>query len=301
MKNILIQIKNSIYNKEYYKLTVLTETFKNSVKYLSRLSLMISLVTVIVFTCFTPHVIKNIKNSFSPIVSSYPEDLNISIKDGKAYVNKSEPYYIKMPISITNVSEPKDVKFENMLVINTTEPFNLDKFKEYSTVAVLTQNEIVSVSDSGEMKIVPLSKFKNIEITKSWIQDKQDLVYKFIPWVFVLLIILAFGGIFVFEIISGLFLTLLYAFIALGILKLKGIDLSYKKSYQVTLHAITLVLIIGAIGNFIKPINNIFIKVVLFIIIMYWNFGNTKIEKIENEVKEVGKDKLVKTEDIQDN
>lgn len=284
--NIFIQIKNSVYNKEYYKSVVSTESFGQSLKYLVKVCLLISLLGVVIMTCFIPSVSNKIKSGMSSALASYPDGLVVSIKDGNASVNQPEPYLVKMPASMTNTSDPNAIKIVNILTINTSEPFNLDKFKEYSTISLLTKKELVVIDgNKGEMKILPLSSFGNVEINKAWLFDKEAYLIKIIPGLAIFVLAMAFIGIFVVGLIGTLIILLFSAFIAWIILKIKGIKVSYKKSYQIALHASTLILIISVFGKLFKPLDNIWIKIIILIVIVSLNFDKiSTLVKTKNEI-----------------
>ena len=52
--SIFTQIKNSIYNKEYYKSVVLTESIRDSVRYLAKLTLWLALLASVMFAFSIP-------------------------------------------------------------------------------------------------------------------------------------------------------------------------------------------------------------------------------------------------------
>ncbi|HAE36392.1 MAG: hypothetical protein UR85_C0001G0013 [Candidatus Nomurabacteria bacterium GW2011_GWF2_35_66] len=279
--NIFIQIKNSIYNKEYYKTTVLEEPLRQSIKYLAKLSLLIAFLLSVIFLASMPFMIKAIKTNLTSFTETgYPDGLVVSIKNGSASVNQPEPYFIKVPDSIKSDLSSSSTKIENLMVINTSEPFSLDKFKEYATFSYLTKNEVVMMGENNEIKIISLSKFGNADITKPWILEKQALLYKLLPVILIFLVLMAFIFIFIFEFIGSLVILLLYALVVWGLMSIKGIKLTYGRSYQIAIHAITLVVFIGLIGQFIKPLNNFFVKLLILIIIVYLNF-----EKVSTLIK----------------
>lgn len=286
--NIFKQIKNSVYNKEYYKSTVLVESTKSSVKYLLKISALIALIASIIFAIASPFIFKAMKGEISSVVAGYPNDLVISIKDGNASINQPEPYIIKVPLSMatSSVSE-NNPKVNNLIVINTSEPFSIDKFKEYSTLSLLTKNNIAMMSNNGEIKIMSLSEFGNVDISKTWLEQKANKTHQVLPWLLVGMAVLVYLGIFIFEIISSLIIILLYALVVWGFLKNKGIEVTYGRAYQVAIHASTLALIMGSIGNIIKPLDNLFLKLIVVGIVAYFNFDKltrTDMKEIKEEV-----------------
>ncbi len=277
--NIFTKIKNSIYNKDYYKSTVLTESFGESIKYVIQVALVFALFASVIFAFLTPKILNSIKQMVSSVVVGYPEDLVVSIKDGNATVNRPEPYFIKVKESFAG-----DGSIENMMVINTTESFDSLKFKEYKTFSLLTKNEIVVIAENGEIKILPLANFGNIEISKSWIIEKQDWLFKSLPWFMVGMFFLLYIGIFFLEFIVAMVTLLLYALITWLILKIKKIDVSYGRAYQIAAHAGTIIMFFVIIGQYFKPLNNIFLKLAILAFIVYLNFD--RVNSTLNEDKE---------------
>lgn len=285
--NIFKQIKNSVYNKEYYQNTVLTESFGSSIKYLLKISVIIAFAFAIVFGVASPFISKGLKNGLHEAVGQYPSDLTISVNNGNATINQPEPYFIKISNSIKDLNNSSDQtkNVENLIVVNTSEPFSLDKFKSYKTLALLTKNEVVMMSNNGEIKIEKLSVFGNVEITKTWLENKEGKAHRIMPWALIGMTILVFGGMFVIEFLGSLIVMLLYALIAWGLLKLKGINISYGKAYQVAIHVSTLVLLFGV---FTRGWNGLALKVIILIIIVYFNFDNVvKLEPKKEEIVEL--------------
>ncbi len=296
--NIFKQIKNSIYSKDYYNGTVLTETFGDSIKYLLKISVIVALVFAIVFAIASPFISRGLKDGLGEVLGMYPNNLTISIQNGSATINQPEPYFIKVSKSMGDLKdeEAKKSAIENLIVINTSEPFNIDKFKSYNTLALLTKNEVVMMSNSGEIKIEKLSIFGNVEITKTWLENKENKAHKIMPWAFVGMTLLVFGGMLSFEFIGGLIVMLFYALIVLGLLKLKGYGVSYKRAYQISIHAATLVLFLGV---FIKgwEWSGILFRIFIFVIIIYFNFDNiVKLEPKKEEILELKEEGEVKKE-----
>jgi len=271
--NIFTQIKNSIYNKDYYKNVVLIETPKESVKYLARLCLVVALVACIILAFIIPPVFKIVKIGVSSFATSYPNDLTLSIKNGEATINQPEPYIVKTPGYLTNINKSKKPLPENVVVMDTTEPFDLMKFKEHKTISLITKTEIAIVQpDTEEMRIIPLYKFGNIEIDKNWVLNKEKIIVELLPWIMFSLIPLIYVGIFL-GIFVGMLITLFfYALIVWLIFKIKKTDMSYHKSYQIALHASTLIILLSIIT---APLGfmNFFIKVLLLGIVVFINFN----------------------------
>ncbi len=271
--NIFHQIKNSVYGKDYYKDTVLNESVNQSIKYLAKLSLLVSLLGIVIITCFIPSTVLKIKGVISVAVSNYPDDLVVTIDKGLASINQPEPYFIKIPVSLNNTKSNQAVKFDNLVTLNTSEPFSIEKFKEYSTLILLTKKEFISMDNSaGGLKITSIASFPNVTISKTWLHEKENYLIKMMPVFAIVILAFLYLGLFLMMFVGTLIILFFYALVVWGLFKLNKNEVSYKKSYQIALHAATITLIVTLIGLFIQPINNAWLKVVILIIIIYLNF-----------------------------
>lgn len=277
---IFTQIKNSIYNKEYYNTVVLNETLGKSIKYLAKLSLVVAFIGVLVFSFSIPKLKSEIKKGIATFAERYPNDLVVSINNGIAQINKPEPYIVKLPENLLNKDDTKSLKIDNLITVNTGESFNLDKFREYSTLSLLTKKELVMMqSEKGDVSILPLSNMGNVEITKAFVLEKEAWAYKALPWAMTALVPLIYPFIFLGIFISTLISLFFYAAIVWVILKSKKVKVNYLLSYQVALHAVTPILIIGAFGIYLAPLNSMFIRTVILIAIVYFNFNKNEVSE----------------------
>ena len=283
--NIFIQIKNSIYNKEYYQSTVLNQSLRSSVKYLAKLSLLVALLGCVVFSVALPRLIVKAKGAITSTVDEYPNDLIVTLKDGNVSINKPEPYIVKVPESLSKPTDSNSPKIENLIVINTTEPFSLDKFKSYATYILITKTEVVSMqSKNGEIKISSLDKLGNLEITKSWVMEKEAVLMKILPSIISIIVVLMFIGISIGLFVATLIALLFSAIIVWLIFKIKKTEITYKKSYQVALHASTIILIICIFNSYLGFFGNSFFKLLIFVILIIINFDGYKTIKSEEPI-----------------
>lgn len=296
--NIFIQIKNSVYGKEYYKSTVLVESLRSSIKYLLKIVAIFALVMMIILVVSAPSMVKVVKGIVSSTITSLPDDFVLSVKEGAATLNQPMPFVIKLPEALKNLDKEKatldsnKVNFDNLIVINTDESFYLDKFKEYSTFLLLTKSEFSVFSSNGEVKVTSLSNASkaNIAITKPWLLEKQSQIYKAIPWVSVVVILFVYIMMFIFGFIANAVVCFLYALAVWFFYKKSGTDITYGRAYQVAIHASTLTLFVGLI------LSNFFFKLLILMVIIYINYD--KPVKNEGVALPVEKVKDVKEEEV---
>lgn len=279
--NIFKQIKNSIYNPIYYKNIVLNETLKDSLKYLAKVSLVAALAGVILFSFTLPVFYKTVKMLVDTEVANYPEDLVINIKGGVVSTNKPEPFAIKLSQPSKDLNKSNTGVPENVLVIDTTKSFNVDSFASYSTLALLTNNSIIISKDNiGNLQVISLSKSKDTQITKSYLSSIESKLFKYLPLIFVTIIVFVFVALFIGYFAVTLLLLIVYAFLIWLIMKLKGLNFTYKDSYKVGIHASTILIVLSILGMFAPVLGSLVIKTVAILLVVYINlFPDTTIEE----------------------
>lgn len=276
--NIFHKIKDSIYNPEYYKSILQKDTLGESIKYLAKLSLIVSIVTTIIIVFFIPKIQNGIREITNTIIENYPSELIVSFKDGTASINQPEPYKIPIGQVFSNETLNKEILAqnqlkENVIVIDTKTPFSLEKFKEYSTSIWLTKTELITLKDiNGQIQINPISTLGNIELSKNWLVEKQTYFFKILPIIIPVVVVLIYLILFLFNFIGTLFSLILYAFVIWLISKITKHELTYKQSYILGVYAVTLILLTDAIAMPLSMPNNIFIKLVILILVVYINF-----------------------------
>ena len=276
--NIFVKIKNAIYNPKYYS-EVVQKPFSYSFKYLLVFSLFCALVfAIFVSTSFMPMI--SLLYEKSPQLANYfPQELTITIKDGKASTNVQEPYFVKMPNSIKDnnsvSSEYGDIN--NLVVINTKEKFDLDKFYSYKTLSLITSDSIVYIDKQGKVSISSLSSVKDFSLNRGVVLGFIDTVrpYLFIIYPFVFLGIYFIGYI---AIIGKMFYLLFGALLIWMVAKIKGMKVGYKKSYIVGMQLMTGPIIITSI---LAAISSKFTFIFLFsILLIISTVINLKVEKV---------------------
>lgn len=267
--NILLKIKSSIYSPIFYQKDLLNLNPSYSFKYFFALVSIVSVIlTIILAIDFIPKTILFFDSLAVNILDYYPQELEIRIKNGEAETNVLTPYFLSFP---SKLSQKPGEKFENLLVIDLVNNFTIEKFKEYKTVILLTKKNIVYYKDD-QIVIEDLRQFPNFIINKEIVDNfvgKIDLIKKIlIPFVifaifFVLLLVYTFK----------LAYLLIGAFLIMLVLKILKYNFSYKKCYQVGLHAMTLpILLFGVLRGFYLNISLPFVFSLLMLLVVLINF-----------------------------
>jgi len=273
MKKIITKLKDSIYNPNYY-MGLLTKSGGYSYKYyfsfIALLSVLLTIILIIVSFIFI--LSSRINKISEKIIEYYPDELVITIKDGKATSNVEEPYFLKAPKELFTKEQERIL--ENILVINTNEAnFSIEEFNEYKTISLLKNDILIYYSknsDSGNFSIQQLSRFSDITISNESI---SSFLEKARPFVKIFPIILSpFIVIFIFI---TLLLKMVYMFAgALPILliaKIKGIKIKYWKAYHIGLHAMTLPILVNFVVFFLLG-NSLLIFAIITLLMVAVNF-----------------------------
>lgn len=240
-------VKNSIYNPDYYQ-SLITSPFLKSLKYFLVLTLCLALLTA---GCLSFSLIPNLKLGIdqlkSGLLQSYPDNLEIYIKKGTVSTNVKEPYFIKMPAG--SGLEKKNPGYENVLVIDTINDFSLEQFKNYKTFCWLSRESVSCYNNNGSIKITNLATMPDFSFSKSTITNFIQKVSPFLSFIYPALIILLFVAIFMGYVLGYIIYLLFAAFLIWLVAKLRKVKIGYKKSYQLGLHLLTLPLLINVIIN----------------------------------------------------
>ena len=245
--NIFVKIKNSIYNPGYYQ-EVIKKPFSYAFKYLLVFALLFALVFTVVATLRFIPVVNMLSQRAPELANYFPQELTVTIKDGKVSTNVQEPYFVKAPSSIkdNNSVDQEYGDIENLVVINTKEKLDLDKFKSYKTLSLVTSDSVVYVDKQGKISISSLSGVKDFILDRSKVLSFINTVKPFVKILYPIVFVGAFIGGFVSVLVKMVYLFF-GALLVWLVAKIKGIKLGYKKSYIVGMQLITGAIILTSI------------------------------------------------------
>lgn len=247
MKAIFETFKQSVYNPIFYQ-NALTAPMSGIVRYYVKCSLILSvMMTIALGASLIPQGVAFVKDSAPEMVKNYfPAELTIHIEKGLASVNVPEPYIIAGKDGTQSIL--KEQGLENMLVIDTKHDFDMNKFEEYKTFALITKSEIVTQSDQGQITIQDLRIFPNVAINQEWLLSWVEKTNNSIGYI----VLVGLVGTFIamlFGYLKYFIVLLLFALIPLFIAYLKDITLSYRNAYKISLYAIVPALALKTIIN----------------------------------------------------
>ncbi|MFZ5424280.1 MAG: DUF1189 family protein [Patescibacteria group bacterium] len=188
-----------------------------------------------------------VNKGLDSLVNHYPEDLEITIKEGLLSINKPEPYIVKFPEELTQDSE--EFKDQNLIVFDSEG--TIDDLENYNTVILVNRKNILvnnpEATGTDQIRVLPLRDFEegtlNKETVMYLINEFRPLA-KFIPYI----VFTAIAGAMIFYFFAY---RLTYLLVVTAILMLVGnivkVKLQFSKYYQIGLHAMTLPLTIDVI------------------------------------------------------
>lgn len=273
IKSFLRKIRDSIYNPSFYK-SIPQGRLEAAFSYFFLLIFILSIIQTLFLAFPIVKAITQLTNKDLPkAVSSFPADLQVKIKDGKASTNVKEPYFVLLP-------KPSQGDFKNFIVLDTTTPYSEDSFKKYSTFAILTRDSVYYKADKNQpVKNMSLTTVKDLTIDRQHLIELLNKYSPLVKWFVPLLIILVGFLLFLFYI-----LRLVYAiFLGVAILLVSRIvqpSLTFGQSYRVAIYAMTLGLLVEVGFSIASPLLGIrgfpFMVTILSLVVFVINFKTQK-------------------------
>lgn len=245
--------KNSLANSSYYS-SILKTNISFSFKYLFFLTfltlLLSTLKPAIEIFMYLPQLPKTVNNLKYHLSRSYPPALEVRIKNGELSTNVKEPYFINIP------QEMSDKKDTNVHLVTIDTQAHIEDYPKYNTVVLLTKNAAVyprsSEKNSTRSEVFYFSNLKNpLVINKQNYDRLYTKIEPFINMIPLFVTVLVIGGILLFPLfivpfafIWHLVYLLFLAAILLVLAKLMGKNFSYSQIYQLSLHGLTVPIII---------------------------------------------------------
>ena len=230
----------SIFNPLYYQ-QLQEKPLSYSLKYFLKLSLLLAFIISVVLTVqFIPMVGIFINETNSKLPKIFPVDLMITLKGGTVSTNAQEPVLFRIPPEDQKIPTNNTQELENFIVIDTVTPFSIEKMYAYKTAAWITRDSVVITQEGkGKTEIQSLKKFPDFTISYATIAQLLPYIKFLIPLAFIGLFI-----VFTLIMLSSLVYMVLGALLVMLAAKARKISLTYKKAYQIGVHAMTPAVII---------------------------------------------------------
>jgi hypothetical protein len=241
-------IARSIYSPGFYA-SLAGRRVRSGVGYFALLAFALTVINSILalgsFFSLTPG---NLSSVIADVAGYYPDELIVTIENGRVATNVQEPYFIRTIVS--NSSSQYDQR-KNLLVIDTANDFTTARFRSYSTAAWLGKDALYVRDDEG-VRVFDLSSVDGVRIERG---DVDSLVAAVAPWLrFALpgILMAAFVGtylLYMFRLVHVALIALLVCFVARRL----GYRWGYGHSYAAGLYAITLGLLLELALGVLHP------------------------------------------------
>lgn len=244
-------IVKSLTNFKYYK-EVSKAKFTFSLKYLFGVYYILSLIGSIVFAVsisvlILPKIPNLVSTLQSKAYSYYPSGLSIDVSNGIVSTNQKEPYYLDSFAGINS-----NGNYDHLLTIDTNA--NVSDFANFKSYLLLTKDSFVTADSNNTYKVYPIDKTANFKIDQKTYNQLIKGLLPLLKYLMPLLIAIVVLSIVVwpfivasFSLSGQLFYLLIFSLILFLLVKLMKKDLTFKKLYQLSMHASTLPILLGVI------------------------------------------------------
>jgi|SRR3989344_6030007 len=251
-KNFFQNIKNSVYSPSFYK-QIPDSGFGKAFKYYFLLAFVLTLLTLIPLLrglfIQTPATVQDM---LTQAVNYYPQELEVTVKEGSASTNAAEPYFIPAPEEEVSANS-----LNNLLVIDTKTPYSSEQFEQYKTAAWLTRDTlfIMGGADRVDIRALKLAQVEDFKVDKPVIESLSDKISPFIKFVGPFLFLLTLLGVYLYYTFSLIYILIL-ALVIMLLGKVFKWNLSYGSSFKTAIFAVTLAFFIELIINTLAPYTN---------------------------------------------
>lgn len=270
--NFLREVRDSIYNPEFYREQVLGRQTRPWA-YFFKLILLLSLILAMVGSArLTPPLKQLLSFSTDWLEQSFPSELLLTVKDGRAAVVPEKTY--QFPLWPETVLDLPETTTKFVLVIDPTikgDELSLEKFINHQTLLLLTSEFLMSGLPPDKISIVPLTKFPAFTVDQPKLDSWLTKINQLLPalWLLVGLSILVVAFLFMATTLVAL---LLLAFIVQLIAHFKKLSISYRQAYRLGLHAGTLGLLSQSAILLFWPGHSWYgLSVILFLLVVVFN------------------------------
>jgi len=245
---ILKQVKDSIYNKDFYHQLKTQPWSFSLVYYLKLISLLALIGTILLSLVLVPRLMGFLSVVPEKVLAVYPAELEIVIENGIATANVEQPYFV----NIVSQLETDYADGEVWVVVDTETDNLLESFRVYSeerSVFALIGREGVVLLEGEDLSKVTYHAFpRDIDLTVN--QENLTKVVDTVSGYFFLIPTLMVPIMFVVLLVGLLLFALWLVFVTVVLLIVytlardKGDRLTFGQMYRFTLHAVTLALIL---------------------------------------------------------
>jgi len=283
MKNLFLQIKNSLSKSHIYK-DPENQKAGPALKYIAVLVIVVAVIQTVLLSIFFIPALYKFKEFALEAVAKYPADLVLTLKGGELSMNRPNPYLVPIKEDEKKIFDKN--RYENIVVIDTDKSLDFMAYESYKTAILITKNGFIVEKENGGIEAQTFKKFPDYVLSKTSIDEivnKFDNFISTLPTILiVLMVILTWILISIGSYISALFLSLLGTLVVLVTTKIKGYSLSFSNLFALSLYGYTSVILLGIIKIFF-PFSG-WISFVVFVILfsLLIDKKNSQPKPVEN-------------------
>ncbi|MFA6006803.1 MAG: DUF1189 family protein [Candidatus Paceibacterota bacterium] len=238
-------IKNSVYNPEFYK-ELEGRSIWLSLRYYFGLIVLVALLLGLGYTAILGPMIVGFLGKADPVIRNvYPKELVVTIKSGSAASNVAEPYFIKMPKEMQEFFGATTT--QNLVVVDTHEKADPDKFRSFDTWALIAKDGLMVIKNNDKAGALEFQAYSSdLVLTQETYLSFIDKMMSYgdklpiVIFVILLAVILLWG-------VARLGYFLIAAVLVYLLLKARKLPANYAHAYRLTVHAATLPILINLV------------------------------------------------------
>lgn len=264
--------KDSVYNPAFYSGQA-SAPAKHAWGYFFKLILLAACVITIwaTFKVILPFGKVFSAASLDTVVSSFPQELRVTIQNGQASTNVKEPYAIAFPSKWAHQTAASAPVSKNLVVIDTATPFTPEAFAADDTYVLLTKEYLVNKDNNGKLSVQSLSSFGTTTIDRAQVASWAGKVSPFLGFVVPVIIVGAFVGSFVAMTVVNLFTLLILSLVVWIVEKIRKVSLSYGQIYKLGLYAVTLPTAVSVLATAFGLHSPWYVQTVIYLALIFAN------------------------------
>ncbi len=178
LKAALHVFYKSLTSPSYYA-DVIKVNFKFSLKYFA---VLVVLATAITFPTSVLPTMMGFKEGLADyethVLEMYPDDLVVTMTEGRLSINQPEPYIVPLPEDQKGVYLKSETgvdmsDIENLVVINSQG--TIDGLDEHKSLVLINSKNIL-IRSNNKIEVYPLSEFPDGELTQDSVKDMLEKV-----------------------------------------------------------------------------------------------------------------------------
>jgi hypothetical protein len=241
-------VNQAIFSPGFYQ-SMPQRTFGQALWYMLRLTMLLVLGLSLVLVVPLAKNWGTIKAGVEEFENIYPAELVLTLEDGSLSTNVEEPYVIPLPKSLTeNEDWDQEEMPQNLVVIDTSSDFSIDKMEEYNTLAWVTDNSFYMYTEAdGKVEAESFKDAPDAVIDKSKVDELTatlsgaffGILVAFALFMYVIMVILLVIGRLIFNVVL--------AFFGWVLAQMMNVKHDYGTSYVATMYAMTSSVVISMI------------------------------------------------------